>query len=170
MSTQGEDRLRQKPERVRLARPTAFLHDLLCGSSERSATNRLSLPFSSRDCRGSRNSLKPRLAYFFSIVEHSIADDVFAANLPDRGAALRLAQCPQDLLFAVAPHRHAHTLLTLLHRTTAQAALSTWCRDSFRVLGQSFSSRSLRFSREPKEERFRWLSAKCRRTVDQSKF
>src|SRR3984957_16495110 len=64
------------------------------------------------------------------------ADPVFAPDVDHSGAALRLAQGPQDLLFRMSLLRHLRVLLDLVHRTTLAAQNSTYRWLAFRVLGQ----------------------------------
>ncbi len=61
---------------------------------------------------------------------------MFAADLGHSGAALRLTQGPQDLLFRMSLLQHLRVLLVLVHRTTLAASNSTYRWLVFRVLGQ----------------------------------
>src|SRR5271167_5168245 len=66
-----------------------------------------------------------------------LADPVLAADVGHPGAALRLPQCPQDLLLPMSLLRHLRVLLVLVQRTTLAASNSTYPWLAFRVLGHS---------------------------------
>jgi len=76
-------------------------------------------------------------------VERRFADPVLAADLGDSRAALRLTQCPQNLLFRMSLLRHLRVLLVLVQRTTLAPPNSTYRWLAFRVLGQSSRAQRL---------------------------
>jgi hypothetical protein len=69
----------------------------------------LSFEFYSSNCLSSRNSLGPVPITLLSHVEGRFADPMLAADLGHPGAALRLPQWPQDLLFRMSLLRHLCT-------------------------------------------------------------
>ncbi len=89
------------------ARPCSFFATIsrrMWRSRLRSATRRLSYEFSSRNCRSSRNSLKPSPAYSGRRrIKRLLANPMLAADLHHRLACFLFPQHPQDLLFAVNP-------------------------------------------------------------------
>src|SRR5208337_1185791 len=81
-------------------------------------------------------------------VVRRLADPVLAADLGHPGAALRLPQCPQDLLLRMSLLRHLRVLLVLVQRTTLAASNSTCPWLAFRVLGHGRRRRGLPGVRE----------------------
>jgi len=71
-------------------------------SRERSATSRLSFPFSSRSCRNSRSSLGLIRVFLLPLVKRLLADAALATDFHHRRSRFSLPQHPQNLLFPLA--------------------------------------------------------------------
>ncbi len=109
----------------------------MCRSNERSTTRRFSLEFSSRNCRGSRNSASPSPAYFFFHVVGCVAYPQLAANLGDLLSALALRESVHDLFLRSVLFLASLRPSDWFQRTTRKAVFSTFPWSSFRVLGQT---------------------------------
>ena len=95
-------------QRSRMTRLYNFFATISCEdmSIERKIGHCLSLLFSSRSWRNSRNSLPPKPAYFFFHKVSSLTDPHPAAELGNFGPAFAVLQSGRNLLVSVRFSRH----------------------------------------------------------------